>query len=152
MLVALALVGSAWLAYATTAPRGVASYPTTPEIRVKGKGYCGDKKSQSHFQFDVRRDKHNQLKGGLHTEVGKSQLAFQGQQLTSLTLNGNTVTFSINGMIHGPHNKDKSTYTADVTATDGNPDTIAITVHNSSVIYSNACTVQGGFIVIQNTH
>lgn len=151
MLVAIALVGSAWLAYATTAPKGASSYPTTPSIRIKGKGFCGDKKSNTNFEFDVRRTDKGQLAGSLHQQTA-SQTQFQGEQLLTLTVNGNTAQFSINGTLNGPHVNDKNTYTADVTVTDGNPDTIAITIHNGSVIYSNACPVQGGFIVFQNSH
>ena len=185
MLVALGLIASAWLAYASSAPNGTASYPppttvptttattvptttTTPTTvktttttvkqnehpRVKGKGFCGDKKSNTHFQFDVRITQHGDLKGNLHQQVG-DQHQFQGNQLTSLTVTGNTATFSINGHLHGPHltkAEKNATYTADVRAVDNNPDTIEISIHNGSVIYSNACPVQGGFIVISNSH
>jgi hypothetical protein len=181
MLVALGLIASAWLAYASSAPNGTSSYPPpstttttkaptttttlptttttkpagTPQIRIKGKGYCGSKDSLSRFQFDVRRDQNNQLKGNLHTQIGDSQHQFQVQQLTSLTVNGNTASFSINGELHGPHltkAQKNATYTADVVVTDNNPDTWQISIHNSSVIYTNSCPVSGGGIVFENTH
>ncbi len=182
MLVALALIGSAWLAYATSAPNGVSAYPppstttttvttppttvpattttttvpsTSPQIRIKGKGYCGSKDSLSRFQFDVRRDQNNQLRGSLHTQIGDPQKQFQGEQLTSLTVSGNTANFSINGKIQGPHlttAEKNTTYTADVQVTDNNPDTWQISIHNGSTIYTNSCPVQGGGIVFQNTH
>jgi hypothetical protein len=40
-IIAIALIGSAWLAYATTAPSGNSSYPTTTVCKP-GYGY-GDK-------------------------------------------------------------------------------------------------------------
>jgi hypothetical protein len=179
MLVALGLIASAWLAYASSAPNGTASYPppstttststatTTPTTaprtttttikatehpRVKGRGHCGDRGSNTDFGFDVRITQHGDLKGALHQQVG-SQQQFQGEQVTSLTVNGNTAKFSVNGHLHGPHltkAQKAVTYTADVTAVDNNPDTIEISIHNGSVIYSNACPVQG-FIVISTS-
>jgi hypothetical protein len=150
LLVAIALIGSAWLAYATTAPSS-GSYPVTT-IRIKGKGFCNDKKNNTRFQFDVQRKRDGRLLGALHTQLGPNNPSgtnFQGQQLTSLIVNGNTASFTINGQLHGPHNNDKNTYTADVTVTD-NPDTWSISVHNSKVIYSNACPVMGGGITFAN--
>ncbi len=151
LLVAIALIGSAWLAYATTAPTS-GSYPVTT-IRIKGKGFCVDKRNHTRFQFDVSRKRDGSLRGALHTQLGPNNPSgtnFQGQQVTSLIGNGNTASFSVNGQLHGPHNNDKNTYTADVEVTNGSPDTISISVHNSKVVYSNACPVMGGGITFLN--
>jgi hypothetical protein len=152
LFVAIALIGSAWLAYATTAPKS-GSYPVTTS-RIKGKGFCVDKKNNTRFQFDVSRKRDGSLRGAFHTELGPNNpgaSSFQGQQVTSLTVNGNTASFSVNGRLHGPgNNNNKNTYTADVTVTNGNPDTYSVSVHNGTVIYSNSCPVMGGGITFGN--
>jgi hypothetical protein len=102
----------------------------------------------------VRIAQQGDLKGHLHQKIG-SQVQFQGDELTALTVSGNTATFTINGRLHGPgltKAEKNTTYTADVTAVDNSPDTYQISIHNGSVIYSNACPVQGGFIVISTSH
>lgn len=149
LMVAIALIGSAWLAYATTAPKGNTVYPVTA-IRIKGKGFCGNKKNDSRFQFDVARKPNGQLRGSMHTEIGQPAVSFGGRQLTSLNVSGNTANFSINGNLNGHGVHDHTLYTADVTVTDGHPDTWSVKVHSGShVIYQNACPVSGGFIDFQ---
>lgn len=147
LLVAIALVGSAWLAYATTAPKG-GTYPTTV-TRVKGRGFCNDRKSHTHFQFDVGFRVKKGVGGTFMTELGSNPGSFHGQDVQSLTISGNTATFTVTGKIAGPHIKDKTTYTANVTAVDNSPDTISISIHNGSTIYTQSCVVVGGFIHLQ---
>jgi hypothetical protein len=194
MLVALALVASAWLAYASGAPNGTSSYPppttpktttpttvppttvppttpktttpkttpatTTPKTtvpkkkgnRIKAKGYCSTQ-SNSRFQFDVRLDSKGNQKGQFHTQVGDVNAAqFQGHTITNFQISGNTGTFTVEGKIVGAHPKDTTTYFADVTVTD-DPDTIEISIHNGSVIYTlEKCDVVAGSVVFVPTN
>jgi hypothetical protein len=149
LLVALALFGSAWLAYATTAPTP-ASYQTNP-IRIVGKGFCGDKRNHSRFQLDVGRKANGQIRGRMHTQVGPKfpGTDFQGQQITVLNVSGNTASFTIVGQLAGK-SRNRGKYTADVTVTNAHPDTYAISVHNAAgPIYTNACSVSGGGIAFK---
>jgi hypothetical protein len=143
-LVAIALLGSAWLAYATTAPTGN-SYPQTV-TRAKGRGWCNDRHTHTHFQFDVGFRTSKGVGGTFITELGTSRGSFHGQDVQSLTFSGNTATFVVDGKIVGTGTNDKSVYTASVTAVDNSPDTISINIHNGSTIYSQSCVVMGGSI------
>jgi hypothetical protein len=157
MLVALALVASAWLAYATTAPNGTPSYPGTTTttaapttttvlktpFRAKGKGSCANQ-ANSQFNFDVKA-----AGGGLHTQVGQpGGVQFQAAtaDLLSFSIGGNTSTFSFQGRLYGP-GTDSTRYVADVTVTD-EPDTWQISVHDETarVIYNASCAVSNGAI------
>jgi len=149
LLVAVALVGSAWLAFATTAPKAP-TYQASP-IRIEGKGFCGDKRAHTRFQFDVARRANGSIRGGLHTQVGSDLpgTSFQGRQLTVLTVTGNTASFTIVGSLKGRHH-DSRPYVADVIVTNAHPDTFATSVQSSTkVIYAIACEVRGGGIAFK---
>jgi hypothetical protein len=158
MLVALALVASAWLAYATTAPNGTPSYPGTTTttaaptttttlaevpFRAKGKGSCANQ-ANSLFNFDVKA-----AGGAVHTQVGRpGGVQFQAStaDLLSFTIGGNTASFSFQGRLYGP-GTDATRYIADVTVTDA-PDTweISIADEGGTVIYTASCSVSNGGI------
>jgi len=152
LAVVIALVGSMWLAVASATPKNHGNYPVTAQ-RAKGAGFVGTGKGNiTAFAFDVSTDNR-----GLHGVVlihcaGKPGKNFASNHITSLTINGNTATFSASGKIGGwwakAHNHSSVPLVADVTAVDNNPDMISINVHNGSTVCTASGAVTHGKIIV----
>ena len=149
LIIAIALVGSAWLAYAATGPRGGA-YPTTA-VRVKGHGQVGTgKHAATGFEFDISRSTTGELKGVLNVHCsGVPRQNFHSNDITSLIVVGKTASFTADGKLTGKGGK-AQTITADATATDNSPDTFAVTIRKASnaVVCSASGPLTTGDVII----
>ncbi len=155
LIVVLALIGSAWLAYATTAPKGATSYPVV-KAKVRGNGVVGDCSGDhdetsktadvfasgvqcTEFTLRVDRSSTGELSGAITVECEATGLNLtfksknEGGRITSLSITNHTASFSANGGLEGKANKGKA-YTADTTVTDNDDveDTFATTIKDSS--------------------
>ncbi len=144
LIVVVSLLGSALLAAGLSAPHG-STYPSM-QVRIKGAGFCVDRFAHRRFSFEVQRKANGQLRGEFGTQLGPDRQSFRGGHLMSLTTGGRSASFSVTGELTGG-NSDHGAYTADVTVTD-EPDTVAISVRSTGVVYSVACRLTTGGILI----
>ena len=154
LIVVFALIGSAWLAAATTGPKGV-TYPVTAE-RAKGAGVVGTNKHDfTAFAFDVARDSHGKLKGVvvIHCSGNPGQeLRVELAHLAEHRWEHRDLQRYRQGSAAGGTGLDttlKTPLTADVTAVDNHPDSITILVHNGATpVCSASGALSHGKIVV----
>jgi hypothetical protein len=141
-LVALALVLSAWLAYATTAP-GHADYGNpNPTSHVAGGGGCLFI-PHSGFGFDIQHDGDGNLLGAARFDLGFLPWRFFGEQPTRLSVDGNQAWFRINGAVTGPLIHGEHAASANVAMIDGNPDRMSVTITDGRWVFYERCYVIG---------
>jgi hypothetical protein len=149
LIVALALAGSAWLAYASTTPSG-GTYPVQA-VKATGHGQVNPcvtdtskkkpKTTCSKFNFNVVRDQKGKVSGHLQvTCEGTTEVKYNSTAITSFVVTGNTANIGTTGKLNGKQFKGQ-TFTADATAVDNSPDTFTATIRNSS--NQVVCSVAG---------
>ncbi len=149
-LVALALVLSAWLAYATTAP-GHGSYgnPVPPTSHVLGGGGCLFI-PHSGFGFELRHDSDGKLIGAARFDLGSLPWAFFGDQPTRLHVEGNEAWFRVNGGVTGPLIHGVHAATANVAIIDGDPDRMSVTITDGRWVFYERCYVVGRVRIVSS--
>jgi len=144
LVIAIALIGSAWLAYASPTPQG-ASYPVTA-AKIKAKGNINDcvpagkKQKCTAFSASVTRKSTGKVSGSLKVTVAstKTSYSFKSPAVTSCGSNV-AVLDGTGGKGSGKANKGKTFSSHTTINNNGTPtfDTV-ITDSSNAVIYTTS--------------
>ena len=158
VFVIFALVATGVVAFAGTAP-APGNYPSITAT-VKGSGIVdpctgSTLKSCSRFSFVVQRRQNGSLKGHVTIRCADGFSGLRAATITGLSITGNQATFTAVGRAIQPGGRSSTTpYGAQVTVTDGSPDTFsAIVVDNATnpvCTPSGALTTRGSGVKIQD--
>ncbi len=146
IMVAVALVGSAVLAYAWTAPSGGA-YPVTA-VSVAGHGTLGTSPNNTDFGIGVTRKSTGVIKGKVVVrlpKVGTTRPLFKSSAITSVTTSGDTASITADGSV------DKvAGFHLEISVTDNSPDMAAITLKQGvTTVYSTAGALTHGRVTVK---
>ena len=140
LMIAIGLVGSAWLAYAAAGPTA-AAYPVT-KIKVKAKGQfqptqptgCttpppGKKAKCGKYSASVQRKTDGTLKGSVKVKDAQTKTTYSAKHITQLTCSNqsNAHVIADQGKASGKPNKGK-TYLINSEITETSPTTGSVTV------------------------
>ena len=143
VIVAIALCGSALIAYAAKAPSG-GTYPTT-FVKISGHGFVTAGTTKAAFEIEVVRNSSGSTVGEVkivtftpgvatvskfkHPRPPRPHISiFKSESISALNVSGNSATFTATGRLDKQDGA-----VANISVTD-NPDTFGATIMNGSTI------------------